>query len=399
MKRRSTPTVFVGPIAIGGKHPVAIQSMTNTATSDAPSTVRQIKELSTAGSELVRLTINDDAAMMAIPKIIAQLERKKCTVPLIGDFHFNGHELLKKYPRSAQLLSKYRINPGNVDTRSSSGDHFKQIIRIAIKNHKPIRIGVNSGSVDPTILSRLLKKSSPVNSTSMRKTLIAAMVQSALYSAQQAQQIGLAKNKIILSVKMSSVQDTIEAYQQLASRCDLALHLGLTEAGGSLKGIVSSCSALAILLNQGIGDTIRVSLTPNSSDPRTYEIDVCKALLQSLRLRFFAPEIISCPGCGRTQSRYFEQLAEQTQQFVNQRIKAWKKKYPGVETMKIAVMGCIVNGPGESKHADIGISLPGKQEQPTAIVFAKGHKISTLTGDNIAQQFFRILEQYIQKNY
>jgi (E)-4-hydroxy-3-methylbut-2-enyl-diphosphate synthase len=399
MKRRLTPTIFVGPIPIGSKHPIVIQSMTNTPTSDVTSTVRQINELYNAGSELVRLTINDDAAMKAIPKIISQLERKKCLVPLIGDFHFNGHELLSNHPQSAKLLSKYRINPGNVDTRSSLGCHFKKIITLAIKNKKPIRIGVNSGSIDQAVLSRILKKSSSIDSASMRKALIAAMVQSALNSARQAQQIGLAKNKIILSVKMSSVEDTINAYEQLARRCDLALHLGLTEAGSSLKGVVSSSSALAILLNKGIGDTIRVSLTPHPNFPRTYEIDVCKAILQSLRLRFFTPEIVSCPGCGRTQSPYFEKLVDQTNHYIQQRITLWKKKYPGVEKIKIAVMGCVVNGPGESKHADIGISLPGKQEQPTAIVFAKGHKINTLTGANIASQFFRILEKHIQQNF
>ncbi|MCX5680955.1 MAG: flavodoxin-dependent (E)-4-hydroxy-3-methylbut-2-enyl-diphosphate synthase [Candidatus Omnitrophica bacterium] len=394
--RRKTPTVFIGHVPLGGSHAIAIQSMTNTPTADIAKTILQIKQLADVGSELIRVTLNDEAAMRAIEEIIPLLRKQGYQTPIIGDFHYNGHLLLQKYPRAAKLLDKYRINPGNV----GQTEHFSNIIQWAIKYRKPVRIGVNGGSLDQELLTTIKQKYLKVKKLQSSKEVIyEAMVQSALQSAKLAEKIGLSKNYIVLSVKMSDVQDTIAVYERLAKRCDYVLHLGLTEAGTGRKGIISSVSALAVLLQQGIGDTIRVSLTPQISHPRTDEIDCCKELLQALDLRHFKPAVISCPGCGRTANKYFERLAKEVENYVTQRHHIWQKRYPGINNLKIAVMGCIVNGPGESKHANIGLSLPGRGETKKAVVFTDGRLSKILCGNCIKQDFIKIIEHYIKTKY
>lgn len=390
--RRKTPTVLIGKIPLGGTHPVVIQSMTNTPTADIARTVSQVKSLAASGSELVRITINDDEAMQAVPKIIASLRKQGCKTPIIGDFHYNGHVLLLKYPLAAKLLDKYRINPGNVGRGAQGDENFSKIIGLAIKYRKPVRIGVNAGSLDQD----LLKKINAGHSLSQKTAVYEAMIQSALQSARFAEKLGLPKNKIVLSVKMSDVQDMVAVYQALAKRCDHVLHLGLTESGTGRAGIIASTSALSILLAQGIGDTIRISLTPQKGHPRTEEVDCCRELLQSLGLRYFKPSIISCPGCGRTASRYFESLAKDVSACVDKKYAVWQKKYPKVNTLKIAVMGCIVNGPGESKHADIGISLPGRGETAKAVVYADGKISAICKTKDLKKEFIHLIERYIK---
>lgn len=384
---------------MGGAHPIVIQSMTDTPTTNIHQTIDQIKELADAGAELVRITINDEAAAKAVPEIISSLRQEGYSTPIIGDFHFNGHILLEKFPEIAELLDKYRINPGNVGKGKNHKYNFDTIIKIAAQRNKAVRIGVNWGSLDQELftadLERNAKRAEPKD---VQELTYDAMIHSALTSAEYAEKLGLPRNKIVLSVKMSAVNNMITVYQRLASKCDYALHLGLTEAGGGLAGITASASALSILLDQGIGDTIRVSLTPQPGISRNLEVDVCKNILQSLGLRHFEPRITSCPGCGRTASGYYKQLAKDVSDHVKLNLPAWKNKYHGVEKLTIAVMGCIVNGPGESRHADIGISLPGTSEKPAAIVCADGKKIANLEGKNITEQFIGMLEEYIEEN-
>lgn len=393
-------TVKVGNVNIGKDHPVVIQSMTNTDTADINKTVKQVIELSKAGSELVRITVNSDSAAAAVAKIRERLDALGCNTPLVGDFHFNGHKLLAKYPCCAQALTKYRINPGNVGRGSKRDPQFTQMIEFAIKYDKPIRIGVNWGSLDPSVLARLMDENS--KSSTPRDSVVVmhdAVITSALESAEKAVEIGLGRDKIILSCKMSGVQDLISVYKDLAQRCNYPLHLGLTEAGMGSKGIVSSTAALAILLQQGIGNTIRISLTPEPGGDRCQEVIVAQEILQSMGIRSFTPAVIACPGCGRTTSDYFQQLAQDIQTFLRHKMPEWKTQYAGVENMKVAVMGCVVNGPGESKNANIGISLPGTGEKPVAPVYVDGQKNVTLKGNDIAEQFQKIVEQYVSETY
>ncbi len=398
--RRKTPTVLIGNIPLGSGHPIAIQSMTNTPTSDVKKTLAQTITLIKSGSDLVRVTLNDDHAMHAVEQIIPALRRQGYPTPIIGDFHYNGHLLLEKYPLAAKLLDKYRINPGNVGQGSHHAENFSKIIRIAIKHRKPIRIGINWGSLDQSLLEKIKEQHSRNKKTLITKTIIhEAMVQSALRSANLAEKIGLPKTAMVLSVKMSDVADMVAVYQALAKRCDHVLHLGLTEAGAGRKGIIASTSALAILLKQGIGDTIRISLTPQANHPRTEEVECCKELLQALDLRFFKPTVISCPGCGRTASTYFETLAKKVEAFVAQKHPLWQKRYPGINTLKIAIMGCIVNGPGESKNANIGLSLPGRGETDKALIYMDGKLSQTLKNTNLEKEFSQIIERYIKSKY
>ena len=387
-------------ITVGGDAPVRVQSMTNTDTADAIGTAIQIKELARAGSEIVRITVDTPAAAAAVPAIREQLDKLNVHVPLVGDFHYNGHTLLTDYPDCAQALSKYRINPGNVGQGAKRDTQFSQMIELACRYDKPIRIGVNWGSLDQDLLAKLLDdnaaKSEPLE---LRQVMSEALIQSALQSAARAEEIGLSGDKIILSCKVSAVQDLIAVYRDLAIRCDYPLHLGLTEAGMGSKGIVASTAALAILLQEGIGDTIRVSLTPEPGAPRENEVIVAQEILQTMGLRHFTPMVIACPGCGRTTSTYFQELASNIQSYLRHQMPIWKKDYPGVEAMNVAVMGCIVNGPGESKHANIGISLPGTGESPAAPVFVDGVKVKTLRGDNIAQEFQIIVDEYVKNTY
>lgn len=387
-------------ITVGGDAPVRVQSMTNTDTADAIGTAIQIKELARAGSEIVRITVDTPAAAAAVPAIREQLDKLNVHVPLVGDFHYNGHTLLTDYPDCAQALSKYRINPGNVGQGTKRDTQFSQMIELACRYDKPIRIGVNWGSLDQDLLAKLLDdnaaKSEPLD---LRQVMSEALIQSALQSAARAEEIGLSGDKIILSCKVSAVQDLIAVYRDLAMRCDYPLHLGLTEAGMGSKGIVASTAALAILLQEGIGDTIRVSLTPEPGAPRENEVIVAQEILQTMGLRHFTPMVIACPGCGRTTSTYFQELASNIQSYLRHQMPIWKKDYPGVEAMNVAVMGCIVNGPGESKHANIGISLPGTGESPAAPVFVDGVKVKTLRGDNIAQEFQIIVDEYVKNTY
>ena len=400
LERRKSVPVAVGPTIIGGNAPIVVQSMTNTDTSDIKSTVDQILELANAGSELVRITVNTDGAAKAVPEIKNQLEKFGCSTPIVGDFHYNGHTLLTKYPECAEALAKYRINPGNVGFKEKRNNQFAIMIEQAIKFHKAVRIGVNWGSLDADILARLMdenaKRPEPRDA---RIVTHEALVTSAIESAAEAVQIGLPPERIVLSCKVSAVQDLIAVYRDLASKCDYALHLGLTEAGMGSKGIVSSAAALAVLLQQGIGDTIRISLTPEPGGDRTREVVVAQEILQSMGLRSFVPQIAACPGCGRTTSTVFQELADNIQGYVRHMMPEWGKRHVGVENMQVAVMGCIVNGPGESKHADIGISLPGTGEQPAAPVFIDGKKKSTLRGDNIASQFKEIVDKYVKDKY
>ena len=387
-------------ITIGGDAPIRVQSMTNTDTEDVIGTAIQVKELAKAGSELVRITVNTPAAAAAVPAIREQLDKMGVDVPLIGDFHYNGHTLLKDYPDCAKALSKYRINPGNVGQGAKRDVQFSQMIEMACTYDKPVRIGVNWGSLDQDLLASLMDQNASLpEPKDAREVMVEALIQSALQSAQRAIEIGLPSNRIILSCKVSAVQDLIAVYRDLASRCDFPLHLGLTEAGIGSKGIVASTAALSVLLQEGIGDTIRVSLTPEPGAPRENEVIVAQEILQTMDLRHFTPMVIACPGCGRTTSTFFQSLASQIQSYLRHKMPEWKKDYPGVESMSVAVMGCIVNGPGESKHADIGISLPGTGESPAAPVFVDGQKVKTLRGDHIVQEFEQIVQDYVHQRY
>lgn len=403
-KSKTTTAVQIGTtehnITVGGNAPIVVQSMTNTDTADVYSTVKQVIELAKAGSELVRITVNSAEAAEAVPKIRADLDRQGCFVPLIGDFHFNGHKLLNDYPECAQALAKYRINPGNVGKGKKRDDQYASMIEVAIKYDKPIRIGVNWGSLDQALLARIMDENAQLaEPLEPNEIMHKAMVTSALESAQQAEALGLAKDKIVLSVKMSNVQDLISVYRDLSKVCDYALHLGLTEAGMGSKGIVASTAALAILLQEGIGDTIRISLTPEPHGDRCKEVIVAQEILQSIGLRSFTPMVIACPGCGRTSSTYFQTLAQDIQSYLRHEMPKWKDLHPGVENMNVAVMGCVVNGPGESKHANIGISLPGTGEKPVAPVYVDGVKTVTLKGDKIAEEFQEIVKSYVEEKY
>lgn len=385
---------------VGGGNPIVVQSMTNTATEDAAGTAAQIKELADAGSELVRLTVNTREAARALPAIARELEALGVDVPLVGDFHYNGHLLLREFPDCARILAKYRINPGNVGRGERHDENFRAMIEVAIANDRPVRIGVNWGSLDQDLLARMMdenaRSSEPMDAHSV---LIEAIVASALASASMAESYGLSRDKIIISAKVSEVPDLITVYRKLAGACDYALHLGLTEAGMGMKGIVSSACALSVLLNEGIGDTIRVSLTPEPGASRTQEVHVCQQILQSLGLRSFLPQVTACPGCGRTTSTVFQELARQIEDHLAEKRKLWARDFPGVENLKVAVMGCIVNGPGESKHADIGISLPGTGEEPRAPVFVDGQHVDTLSGPNLAPDFIAMVESYVARKY
>ncbi len=398
--RRTTPTVRIGKVLIGGDHPVVVQSMTNTDTADAKSTAQQVAELARAGSELVRITVNTLEAAQAVPEIVRRLEMMSCDVPLVGDFHYNGHQLLTAVPECARLLAKYRINPGNVGFGRKRDDQFATIIELAIKHQKPVRIGVNWGSLDQSLLAKLMDENAASAAPQDAQAVMReALIRSALDSAAQAEALGLPHDHIILSCKVSNVQDLIAVYRSIAGRCDYVLHLGLTEAGMGSKGIVCSTAALAILLQEGIGDTIRISLTPEPEQSRTDEVIVAQELLQSMGLRAFAPMVTACPGCGRTTSTFFQALARDVQGFVRERMPEWRTQYQGVENLSLAVMGCVVNGPGESRHANIGISLPGTGEAPVAPVFIDGHKQVTLRGENLSDDFLQLIEQYVEKNY
>ncbi|MCP5216052.1 MAG: flavodoxin-dependent (E)-4-hydroxy-3-methylbut-2-enyl-diphosphate synthase [Pseudomonadales bacterium] len=392
--------VKVGELIIGGNAPVVVQSMTNTDTADVATTVRQVAQLAQAGSELVRLTVNNEAAAQAVPVIVEQLAAQNIYVPLVGDFHFNGHKLLSRFPDCAQALAKYRINPGNVGRGKKKDEQFTTMIEIACQYQKPVRIGVNWGSLDQALLAKLLDENRQLKAPKDLNLVQAeALIASALESAAMAEAIGLPHNAIVISCKTSSVQELINIYRQLASRCDYPLHLGLTEAGMGSKGIVASTAALSVLLQEGIGDTIRISLTPEPGGDRTKEVTVAQEILQTMGLRSFTPMVIACPGCGRTTSTYFQQLAEDIQTYLRQQMPIWKQTRPGVEDMRVAVMGCVVNGPGESKHANIGISLPGTGERPVAPVFVDGERTVTLKGDRIAEEFQVIIERYVESNY
>ncbi|MCD2516014.1 flavodoxin-dependent (E)-4-hydroxy-3-methylbut-2-enyl-diphosphate synthase [Massilia sp. G4R7] len=404
LARRASRKVAVShgnrTVWVGGDAPVVVQSMTNTDTADAIGTAIQVKELARAGSEIVRITVDTPAAAAAVPAIREQLDRMEIDTPLVGDFHYNGHLLLRDYPECAQALSKYRINPGNVGQGAKRDTQFAQMIEIAAKYDKPVRIGVNWGSLDQSLLARIMdENASRANPWSAQAVMYEALITSAIENAVRAEEVGLARDKIILSCKVSGVQDLIAVYRELARRCDYPLHLGLTEAGMGSKGIVASTAALSVLLQEGIGDTIRISLTPEPGGDRTREVVVGQEILQTMGLRKFTPMVIACPGCGRTTSTVFQELADNIQTFLREQMPEWKKTYPGVEAMNVAVMGCIVNGPGESKHANIGISLPGTGESPAAPVFVDGQKVATLRGERIVEEFKTIVLNYVQKNY
>jgi (E)-4-hydroxy-3-methylbut-2-enyl-diphosphate synthase len=400
MARRISTQVMVGRIAIGGGAPIAVQSMTNTDTADADATARQVFELWRAGSEMVRITVNSPEAAVQVARIRAQLDAQGCEVPLIGDFHYNGHKLLTQFPDCAQALAKYRINPGNVGKGAKRDDQFATMIEVALKYGKPVRIGVNWGSLDPELLARMMDDNARLSAPrDADEVMREALVVSALESATQAEKLGLAAERIVISCKVSGVQDLILVYRELARRCGYALHLGLTEAGMGSKGIVASSAAMAVLLQEGIGDTVRVSLTPEPDGDRTREVIVAQELLQTMGLRSFTPMVAACPGCGRTTSTYFQELAQRIQEYLRVQMREWKERYPGVENMKVAVMGCVVNGPGESKHADIGISLPGSNEVPVAPVYVDGEKTVTLKGGRIAEEFQALVESYVRDHY
>ena len=398
--RRKSVQVKVKHVVVGGDAPVMVQSMTNTDTADAEGTADQVAALAEAGSEVVRITVDRGEAAKAVPKIREILDRRGYDVPLVGDFHYIGHKLLSDYPGCAEALDKYRINPGNVGFREKKDTQFSMMIEMALKYDKPVRIGVNWGSLDQELLARMMDENGQLDQPKEASVVLEeALVQSALSSAQRAEELGLGRNKIVLSCKVSEVQAMVSAYQNLARRCDYALHLGLTEAGMGSKGIVASTAALAVLLQQGIGDTIRISLTPEPGGDRTKEVIVAQEVLQTMGIRSFTPLVTACPGCGRTTSTVFQELAEKIQSYIRVQMPEWRKKYVGVEDMNVAVMGCIVNGPGESKHADIGISLPGTGEQPAAPVFIDGEKAMTLRGANIAEEFQQIVDDYIERRY
>ena len=399
-KRRNTIPVKVGNISIGGLNPIVIQSMTNTDTADVNATYKQILDLANAGSEIVRVTVDREASAKAIPYIKEKLLKNKCNVPIVGDFHYIGHSLLNKFPDCAKTLDKYRINPGNVGFREKKDIQFSSMIKVAVKNNKPVRIGVNWGSLDQELLSNLMDKNSklkkPLDAESVTKK---ALIVSALASAKKAEDLGLKKEKIIISCKVSELKILVEVYEKLAKDCNYSLHLGLTEAGMGIKGIVSSTAALSLILSKGIGDTIRISLTPKPNGDRRDEVYVAQEILQNLGIRAFAPKVTACPGCGRTTSKVFQELAEKIQIYIRNQMPIWKKEYKGVESLKLAVMGCIVNGPGESKNADLGISLPGTGETPTMPVFIDGKKSHTLRGKNVTEDFKKIIHEYIEKKY
>ena len=398
--RHETRQVRIAGIAVGGGAPVVVQSMTNTDTADIQATARQVRDLAEAGSEFVRITVNTAEAAAAVPEIRNMLERDGCRVPLIGDFHFNGHKLLTQFPDCAQALDKYRINPGNVGRGSKRDDQFATMIETACRYGKPVRIGVNWGSLDPDLLGRMMDDNARLPEPGEASEVMReALIVSALQNAQKAQEIGLPGNRIILSCKVSGVQDLIMVYRELAARCDYPLHLGLTEAGMGSKGIVASTAALAVLLQQGIGDTIRISLTPDPGGDRAREVVVAQEILQTMGLRSFTPMVIACPGCGRTTSTVFQELADKIQSYLRRQMPVWRAQYPGVEEMRVAVMGCVVNGPGESKHANIGISLPGSGETPVAPVFVDGVKTVTLKGSHIAEEFHRLVDDYVASHY
>ncbi|MGD0435009.1 MAG: flavodoxin-dependent (E)-4-hydroxy-3-methylbut-2-enyl-diphosphate synthase [Bryobacteraceae bacterium] len=399
-QRRISVPVRVGNVWVGGDHPVVVQSMTNTDTADAVSTVNQVMALAQAGSELVRVTVNTDAAAQAVPKIVETLDKFGVRVPVIGDFHYNGHILLKKYPDCARALAKYRINPGNVNIGKKHDDNFRVMIEAAIEYDRPVRIGVNWGSLDQALLTRMMDENSRLaDPLDAKEVTMNAIVRSALNSAQAAEHYGLGRDKIILSAKVSGVQDLIQVYRKLAAQCDYTLHLGLTEAGLGSKGIVASTAAIGVLLQEGIGDTIRASLTPLPNGDRTDEVVVCQQILQALEIRSFTPQVTACPGCGRTTSTFFQDMADQIQTYLREQMPVWKGRYTGVEEMKVAVMGCVVNGPGESKHSHIGISLPGTFEEPVAPVYVDGKLSTTLRGDRIVAEFIEILNNYVDRRY
>ncbi|MEO6119896.1 MAG: flavodoxin-dependent (E)-4-hydroxy-3-methylbut-2-enyl-diphosphate synthase [Terriglobales bacterium] len=398
--RRKTPVVTIGGVRVGATAPVVVQSMTNTDTADIPGTIKQVAALARAGSELVRVTVNNDAAAKALPYVVEGLDKLGLKTPIIGDFHYNGHLLLKKYPDCAQALAKYRINPGNCSIGKKDDANFRTMIEVAVAHQKPVRIGVNWGSLDQALLTKMMDENSRLaEPLDARDVTMEAMVVSALDSAASAERYGLRKDQIILSAKVSGVQDLLDVYSVLASRCDYALHLGLTEAGMGAKGIVASSAALSPLLLKGIGDTIRVSLTPAPNGDRTEEVIVAQQILQSLGIRSFTPQVTACPGCGRTTSTFFQEMAQQIQSYTRDKMPEWKEKYVGVEEMKLAVMGCVVNGPGESKHANIGISLPGTFEEPKAPVYVDGRLFVTLKGDKIVPEFIQILDEYVHSHY
>jgi (E)-4-hydroxy-3-methylbut-2-enyl-diphosphate synthase len=398
--RRKTVTVKVGNVRVGSEAPVVVQSMTNTDTADVEGTIQQVAALAAAGSELVRVTVNNDEAAQAVPFIVEGLDKLGIPVPIIGDFHYNGHLLLKKYPACATALAKYRINPGNVSVGRKNDDNFRAMIEVAVENQKPVRIGVNWGSLDQALLTRMMDENSKLaEPLDARDVMMEAMCRSALDSAEAAERYGLRHDQIIISGKVSGVRDLLDVYEMLAARCDYPLHLGLTEAGMGMKGIVASTAGLAPLLLKGIGDTIRVSLTPKPNGDRTEEVLTGQQILQSLGIRSFTPQVTACPGCGRTTSTYFQELAQQIQDYLRESMPVWRQQYPGVEELKLAVMGCVVNGPGESKHANIGISLPGTFEEPKAPVYVDGRLMTTLRGDTIVADFRKILDEYVQNRY
>jgi (E)-4-hydroxy-3-methylbut-2-enyl-diphosphate synthase len=401
IQRRKTVSVDVGGVMVGSDHPIVVQSMTNTDTADAVGTARQVAALWRAGSEVVRITVNNDEAAQAVPRIAEELEKRQVPVPLVGDFHYNGHLLLSRYPECARALAKYRINPGNVGAKRRD-ENFRTIVELAIEHDKPVRIGVNWGSLDQQLLTDLMDENARLPEAERQdaqQVMREAMIQSALRSAALAEEVGLGHDRILLSCKVSGVQDLVAVYRDLATRCDYPLHLGLTEAGMGTKGIVASSAALGILLQEGIGDTIRISLTPKPGGDRTEEVHVGQQILQSMELRSFTPQVTSCPGCGRTTSTYFQKLAEDIQEYLKAQMPVWRDSHPGVEEMKVAVMGCVVNGPGESKHANLGISLPGTFEEPKAPVYVDGEHHTTLRGDHIAEEFQAILEEYVRTHY
>jgi len=398
--RRPSVPVRIGHVTVGASHPIVVQSMTNTDTADVEGTALQVRALAIAGSELVRVTVNTEEAAKAVPQVVERLAQLGVSVPIVGDFHFNGHKLLREHPACAAALAKYRINPGNVGRGSKRDPQFAEMIEIACRHDKPVRIGVNWGSLDQDLLTRLMDENSrqadPLDATDVMRE---AIVVSALESARRAEELGLPHDRIVISCKVSGVQDLIAVYRSIAARCDHPLHLGLTEAGMGSKGIVASTAAMSVLLQEGIGDTIRVSLTPDPGGDRTQEVIVAQEILQTMGLRSFTPMVVACPGCGRTTSTYFQELAQKIQSHLRERMPEWRKRHPGVEQMSVAVMGCVVNGPGESKHANIGISLPGTGERPVAPVYIDGEKGPTLKGERIAEEFQQLVEQYVARTY
>ena len=397
--RRHTVTASVGGVQIGSAHPVVVQSMTNTDTADARATADQVAALAAAGSQLVRVTVNNEDAAAALPEIVARLADRGVDTPIVGDFHYNGHLLLTKFPECARALAKYRINPGNVGSKRRD-ENFRSIVRVALEHDKPVRIGVNWGSLDQDLLTAMMDENAArAEPHDAKDVYIEAMIESALRSASQAEDVGLAHDRILISAKVSTVQDLVTVYRRLGARCDYPLHLGLTEAGLGMKGIVASTAALSILLAEGIGDTIRVSLTPRPGGDRTEEVHVAQQILQSLGLRNFTPQVTACPGCGRTTSTFFQKMAEDIQVYLREQMPTWRQRHPGVEELRVAVMGCVVNGPGESKHAHIGISLPGTFEEPKAPVYVDGKLVTTLRGESIVPEFLGILERYVAQRY